>query len=125
MLKSPKTIKKLTSQIPVENLILNGKNLGYAGGNNIGIKKALKDDADFIWLLNPGIRVEKEALPRLLETILSDKSIAAVGPRICSRLNENEIFSDGGVVLYNPQCQTYLIITILATQPFTKPPITI
>lgn len=105
----PGDIQKLTSQIPVENLILNDKNLGYAGGNNIGIKKALKEDADFIWLLNPDIRIEKETLPCLLETILSDNNIAAVGPRICSRLNENEIFSDGGVVLYNPQCYTYLI----------------
>ncbi|MDL1972723.1 MAG: glycosyltransferase family 2 protein, partial [Deltaproteobacteria bacterium] len=38
------------------------ENLGFAGGNNIGIRYALKCGADYIWLLNNDAVVEKDTL---------------------------------------------------------------
>lgn len=46
---SVSTIKKAFPQI---TLLETGKNLGYAGGNNVGIEYALKQGADQILLLN-------------------------------------------------------------------------
>ena len=43
-------------------LIETGKNLGFTGGNNVGIKAAMKDGADFVWLLNNDIVADKSAL---------------------------------------------------------------
>ena len=43
-------------------LINNKENLGFAGGNNIGIRYALKCGADYIWLLNNDAVVEKDSL---------------------------------------------------------------
>ena len=43
-------------------LIENQENLGFAGGNNIGIRYALKCGADYIWLLNNDAVVEKDTL---------------------------------------------------------------
>ncbi|MBT3602315.1 MAG: glycosyltransferase, partial [Candidatus Latescibacteria bacterium] len=37
---------------PEVTLIQTGKNLGFAGGNNIGIAHALQNNADYILLLN-------------------------------------------------------------------------
>lgn len=101
--------KSLMHKIPIKNLILNNKNLGYAGGNNLGIEIALNESKDYVWILNPDIRVEKETLPTLLRLIKSQSKIAAVGPRIRSRVDKNQIFSDGGVVLFDKRCHTDLI----------------
>lgn len=105
----PEDINRLKQRIPDKNLVLNYKNLGYAGGNNIGIQLSIEKGADFVWLLNPDIRVERETLPALLEMITSKPGIAAVGPRIRSRINKNEIFSDGGVIFYDERCHADLL----------------
>lgn len=90
--------KILSNYIPKANLILNKKNLGYAGGNNIGIRQAINAGAEYVWILNPDIRVEKNTLNVLLDTIGRDNKIAAIGPRICDRRNKEIIFSDGGIL---------------------------
>ncbi|OGG08356.1 hypothetical protein A3D05_05900 [Candidatus Gottesmanbacteria bacterium RIFCSPHIGHO2_02_FULL_40_24] len=48
-------------------LIINKKNFGFAGGNNIGIKCALKKGADYILLLNNDIKTEMNFLKNLLK----------------------------------------------------------
>ncbi|MCA0931593.1 glycosyltransferase family 2 protein [Lutimonas saemankumensis] len=88
----------LINNIPEHNLILNDDNFGYAGGNNIGIKFAMNKDAEYIWILNPDIRIKDDTLPLLIETIQTDYKIAAVGPRICYRNDHNRIYSDGGLL---------------------------
>jgi hypothetical protein len=79
-------------------LIRNAKNLGYAGGNNIGIDIATHEHADYIWILNPDIRPAPETLSLLIETMEHDTSIAAVGPRICYRDDPETVYSDGCLV---------------------------
>lgn len=100
-------IKRLKECIPSQNLIFSPKNLGYAGGNNIGIEIALNGNADYVWVLNPDIRVNNQTLPILLKTISEDKSLAAVGPRIIHRNNPDKIFSDGGILHLNENYSTY------------------
>lgn len=88
----------LQKLIPSGDLILNKANLGYSGGNNLGIKLAIDAGADYVWLLNPDIRIENTTLPILTETLLLDKSLAAVGPRIIKREDPDTIFSDGELI---------------------------
>ncbi len=97
---------ELKENIPAENLIFSPKNLGYAGGNNIGIEIALNDKADYIWVLNPDIRVNNQTLPILLKTISEDKTLAAIGPRIIHRNNPEKIFSDGEMLMMDEMCST-------------------
>lgn len=99
--------KKLRQEIPKENLIFNFKNLGYAGGNNVGIDFALSMGAEFIWVLNPDIRIKNDTLPLLLNTLKADNSLAAIGPRINKREDENKIFSDGGLLLQDEKFTTF------------------
>ena len=47
--------------------IQSGSNLGYTGGNNIGIKKALEEGSDWVLLLNPDATVEKDTIEILVE----------------------------------------------------------
>lgn len=58
------------------------ENLGYACGNNIGIKYALNHQADYICILNSDVKVHKNFLKPLLELLQRDE-VGIAGPCIC------------------------------------------
>ena len=99
--------KILLRHIPKEEIIFNPKNLGYAGGNNVGIEIALNEQADYVWILNPDIRIEENTISTLLGTFKEKEKLAAVGARINHRKNRDLIFSDGEVLEMNERCSTY------------------
>ena len=52
-------------------LIQTGSNLGFAGGNNVGIKHALShSDCEYIWVLNNDTIVDKQSLKELVKKYL-------------------------------------------------------
>lgn len=60
-------------------LIKNDENYGFAEGNNIGIKYAIKNfNPDYILLLNNDTTVEKNFLNELMKVADSDKNIGSV-----------------------------------------------
>jgi len=64
-------------------LIKNRKNYGFAEGNNIGIRFALKHfDSDYILLLNNDTVVDKTFLGELLSVAKSNDKIGVAGPKI-------------------------------------------
>lgn len=80
------------------NYILSDKNGGYAHGNNLAIKQALKDGKKYFLLLNPDIDIDFQVIETLYNDLINDPDLAAIGPRICYRNNENKIYSDGGLL---------------------------
>lgn len=77
------------------NLIEVGKNLGYTGGNNIGIRYALEKGADFIFILNPDTTVDKHTIEVLIKKAIS-YSIWILSPKIYFA-NTNIIWYAGGI----------------------------
>ena len=67
---------------PDVHVIENPRNLGYAGGNNAGIRHALDRGADFVWVLNNDAVVEPDTLAPLVECALEHPRAAAVGGRV-------------------------------------------
>jgi GT2 family glycosyltransferase len=64
-------------------VILNPRNDGYAGGNNVGIQRALQDGCDRgIWCLNNDATAEPEALSALVSVAETDDRIGLVGSTI-------------------------------------------
>jgi len=63
-------------------ILKNDKNYGFAEGNNMGIKIALRGDPDYIMLLNNDTVVENDFLSKLVTIAESDKEIGVVGPVI-------------------------------------------
>jgi GT2 family glycosyltransferase len=59
-------------------LLESGTNLGFAGGNNIGIRYALARGADYVWLLNNDTKPATDALSALVAKALTDRRIGAV-----------------------------------------------
>lgn len=66
----------------VSSIINCPQNLGYAGGNNIGIREALKRGSEYILLLNDDTVVSPDFLSILLETAEKSTDIGIVGPTI-------------------------------------------
>lgn len=72
-------LKKKFSKI---TLLESPKNLGFAGGNNLGIKRALKNKADFILILNNDTLLDKNLLVSLLKTAEIKKQSGIIAPKI-------------------------------------------
>jgi GT2 family glycosyltransferase len=58
------SIEKIRAQFPHVRLIENGANLGFARGNNVGIKAAT---GDYILILNPDTIIHDGSLDRWIE----------------------------------------------------------
>jgi hypothetical protein len=79
-------------------LLRSNKNLGFSGGNNIGIKYALDDGADYVLLLNNDTIVEPDFLQNMVETAENDKEIGIVGCKIKYNGDRNLLWFAGGQV---------------------------
>lgn len=55
-------------------------NLGFTGGNNMGIRDALAHNADYVWLLNNDTIVDQDALSLL--NVFEDESVGIAGSKI-------------------------------------------
>jgi GT2 family glycosyltransferase len=63
-------------------IIVNGRNLGFAAGNNVGIRQALRDGVDYILVLNNDTVVDPMFLSELVTAAEKDSRIGAVGPKL-------------------------------------------
>jgi GT2 family glycosyltransferase len=60
--------------------VANPTNLGYTGGVNTGIGRALAGGADYVWLLNSDALPRPDALSRLVAAAEKDEQIGLVSP---------------------------------------------
>ncbi len=70
----------LRARYSKHHLILNGENIGYVGGNNLGIHEALQQSADYVFLLNNDIVVEPDAIGRLVDCAEASRDLGVIGP---------------------------------------------
>lgn len=63
-------------------LIETGANLGFAEGNNVGIREALRRGADYVLLLNNDTVVDPDLIGQLLNTQASAPQVGIVGATI-------------------------------------------
>ncbi len=77
-------------------LIRNSRNLGYAGGCNVGIRYALSNDFDYIMLLNNDTTVESDCLKRLSDFLNNNTEYHVATPMICYYDRPDRIWNCGG-----------------------------
>ena len=63
-------------------VIENGSNLGFGGGNNVGIRAAMAAGADAILLLNNDTRVPPNAIPLLVRALDGQPDAGACSPAL-------------------------------------------
>ncbi len=89
------TPELIRNNFPNVKLILNKKNLGFTGGNNIGIKKAI---GDIIFLLNDDTKIHPNLIEVLVQELESSSKIGIVGPKIYFMNKPNKIWFAGGKI---------------------------
>ncbi|MCK4635662.1 MAG: glycosyltransferase family 2 protein [Candidatus Moranbacteria bacterium] len=78
--------------------IKNKKNLGFGAGNNVGIKFAFENSADYVFLLNNDALVRKNTISKLIDSIKDESEIGLVSPVIYSDLKYKNIWFCGGKI---------------------------
>ena len=63
-------------------LIASPSNLGYAGGNNLGIKIAREEQFDYVLLLNTDVIVKEETVSAMMQMMDKNIRLGAVGPAL-------------------------------------------
>jgi len=72
------SVEALRAALPEQRLIALPENLGYAGGNNVGLRLALAEGADLVLILNNDTLVAPDFLPPLLLALDETPRAAAV-----------------------------------------------
>lgn len=90
-------LNRIYNDFPNVKIISLGQNLGFAGGNNVGIDYALKQQkAEYVLLLNNDTVVAPDFLKKMVEADESDKDIGIVGAKIYYHSDPTRIWYNGG-----------------------------
>lgn len=76
------SIPRIKACFPRLNILIAPGNLGYAGGNNLGIRQALSMGADYILLLNNDTTVDKNVLSELIVAVKSLPEAGIIAPKV-------------------------------------------
>ncbi|MFH1329590.1 MAG: glycosyltransferase family 2 protein [Actinomycetota bacterium] len=91
-------------------VVESGGNLGYAGGNNVGIRLAVEAGAEAVWVVNPDAYCEHTSLRRLVRVLRRDPEVGIVGPRILEAESAvPRVQSDGGRIVWEAGGRSELI----------------
>lgn len=74
------TVSLVRSKYPSVQLIETGKNAGFGQATNIGLDIAIKNAADYVFLLNQDAWVQPDCLQLLVESHLSKPAFGIVSP---------------------------------------------
>jgi GT2 family glycosyltransferase len=91
-----KELKSIKNQF--ENIVTfsNEKNLGFTGANNIGIKHAIKNEFEYVMLINNDTEVEKNFINPLIDSLEKYKNLGAVQPLILNFSKTKKVWNAGG-----------------------------
>lgn len=95
---SDDSVDAISNQYPEIKIIQTGANLGYAGGNNVGIRWALEHNADFVMVLNNDTIVAKDMLSHLVKVSFLDDRIGLLGPTNYYHSEPNVIWATGAIL---------------------------
>jgi len=90
------TVESVRAQFPNVVVIANGANLGYAEGNNVGLRWARTHGADYALLLNNDVTVAPDLITELVQTAEQDPGAALLGPLVYHFDEPQVIQSAGG-----------------------------
>ncbi len=86
---SDETVTLIKQKFPSVDVIQTGSNLGFGQANNIGLKKALKENADYVFLLNQDAWIEPASIAKLVEVHQSNEAFGIISPMHISGDNKS------------------------------------
>jgi GT2 family glycosyltransferase len=92
--------EKLSEEIPAIKVIHSNKNLGFTGGNNVGLKYALENNYDYAIVLNNDTIVEsKDSIKNLIDEMDQNPDVTLGTGRIFYYPEKDKVWYDGGTVI--------------------------
>lgn len=79
----------------ISKIIDMGQNMGFAKGNNAGMTYALREGAEYVFLLNDDTEVDKNFLTTLVNMAQINQFVGILGPRIYFFDEPEKIWFDG------------------------------
>lgn len=95
---SDNSFEIIRNKYPLAYIIQSKENLGYTGGNNIVMRYALEQRADYVWLLNNDTVVERNALLELIDYIEKRKNVGLVSSTIYYKSHPDRIQYAGSYI---------------------------
>jgi GT2 family glycosyltransferase len=96
------TVAALQASYPALTLIRNPRNLGYAGGNNVGLRWALAQSADYVQIINNDTEVTPDMITELVRVAEEDPAIGVVGCRNILMEDPRRLWGAYGELTYGP-----------------------
>lgn len=90
------SVERIRSCFPEVTLIETGKNLGFPSGCNVGLRAALKGNAEFIWLLNNDTVCPPETLRKLVARAIANPEAGLVGTVLLYAHDPSKVQAWGG-----------------------------
>jgi GT2 family glycosyltransferase len=87
---------KLKEEFPHVQFIQSSHNLGFTGGNNVGLQKLLKLNYEYVLLLNNDVFVHPNFLIHLINYLDLNPGVGAVQPLIFHHPDHLSIWNGGG-----------------------------
>jgi len=95
------SVTAVRAAYPEVTVLENGRNLGIAGANNVGIKHALKANVDYVFLLNNDTTVDPDMLTHLVAIAESEPDVGITGPTMLYFNQPDVIWCAGNSVNWN------------------------
>jgi len=116
---------KIALEFPDINFIKNEINEGFTGANNKALKVILKQNFDYVLLLNNDTVVKPNFLSLLEARMDSDQNLAATQPLILDFPNKNTIWNAGGsfnsfFCLFKTRCKGMIYNPKLKIDTYTQ-----
>ena len=92
------SVPAIRASFPQVTLVETGENLGYVGGNNLGLEYAKAVRADYALLLNNDTEVASDFVRILVNAAQAKPAIGFAGPTVYYYGQPNVIWSAGGAI---------------------------
>lgn len=92
------TVTLISTSFPGVAVISNQENLGFVGGNNVGMNYILQEQVEYVVLLNNDTIVDRQMLRELISIAEGDINIGIVGPKIYYHYDPGAIWAAGATI---------------------------
>jgi len=90
------SVARLKESFPLVEIYSTGENLGYTGGMNAGLKRAISDAPEYILALNPDTEVHASFLGLLVDAMERNPNAAGACGTIYTYHSKNRVWYAGG-----------------------------
>jgi GT2 family glycosyltransferase len=91
-------LARIRSAFPEVRTLASKRNLGFAGGCNVGMRAALELGAEYLLLLNNDVLLQPDAITELVAALQADTGAGAAGPLIYYASEPKKVWFGGGNV---------------------------